>query len=82
MTFCVIGGGPTGVELSGIIGELAQKSLPREFRNMDTRKSRVMLVEAGAPGVAGILAETLAVCHWGAETARCRGSLRRSGHRV
>ena len=44
MTFCVIGGGPTGVELTGIIGELAQKTLPSEFRNIDTRKSRVMLV--------------------------------------
>ncbi|MFO1143683.1 MAG: NAD(P)/FAD-dependent oxidoreductase [Amaricoccus sp.] len=47
MTFCIIGGGPTGVELTGIIAELAQKTLPREFRNIDTRESRVILVEAG-----------------------------------
>ena len=47
MTFCVIGGGPTGVELTGIIAELAQKTLPREFRNIDTRETRVILVEAG-----------------------------------
>lgn len=46
-TFCVIGGGPTGVELTGIIAELAQKTLPREFRNIDTRDTRVILVEAG-----------------------------------
>ena len=47
MTFCVIGGGPTGVELTGIIAELAQKTLPSEFRNIDTRETRVLLVEAG-----------------------------------
>ncbi|PZQ47168.1 MAG: FAD-dependent oxidoreductase [Rhodovulum sulfidophilum] len=47
MTFCVIGGGPTGVELTGIIAELAQKTLPREFRNIDTRRAKVILVEAG-----------------------------------
>ncbi len=47
MTFCVIGGGPTGVELTGIIAELAQKTLPREFRQIDTRESKVILVEAG-----------------------------------
>ena len=47
MTFCVIGGGPTGVELTGIIAELAQKTLPREFRSIDTRETRVILVEAG-----------------------------------
>ena len=47
MTFAVIGGGPTGVELAGIIAELAQKTLPSEFRNIDTRKTRVLLVEAG-----------------------------------
>ena len=47
MTFCVIGGGPTGVELTGIIAELAQKVLPAEFRSIDTRQTRVLLVEAG-----------------------------------
>ena len=47
MTFCVIGGGPTGVELTGIIAELAQNTLPREFRNIDTRETKVVLVEAG-----------------------------------
>jgi NADH:ubiquinone reductase (H+-translocating) len=48
MTFCVIGGGPTGVELTGIIAELAQHTLLREFRNIDTRETRVVLVEAGS----------------------------------
>ena len=58
MTFCVIGGGPTGVELTGIIAELAQKTLPREFRNIDTRETRVILVEAG-PRVLPVFAPEL-----------------------
>jgi len=47
LTFIIIGAGPTGVELAGIIAELAHKTLPREFRNIDTRKAKVILVEAG-----------------------------------
>ncbi|MEM9633661.1 MAG: NAD(P)/FAD-dependent oxidoreductase [Pseudomonadota bacterium] len=47
MTFAVIGAGPTGVELVGVIAELAQRILPSEFRNIDTRQARVLLVEAG-----------------------------------
>lgn len=47
MTFVVIGGGPTGVELTGIIAELAHKSLPAEFRRINTRDARVILIEAG-----------------------------------
>ena len=58
MTFCVIGGGPTGVELTGIIAELAQKTLPKEFRNIDTRETRVILVEAG-PRVLPVFPEKL-----------------------
>ncbi len=47
MTFVIIGGGPTGVELAGIIAELARHTLRRDFRRIDTAKSRVLLVEAG-----------------------------------
>lgn len=47
LTFIIVGAGPTGVELAGIIAELAHKTLPKEFRNIDTRKAKVMLVEAG-----------------------------------
>lgn len=47
LTFAVIGAGPTGVELVGIIAELAHRILPREFRHIDTRTARVMLIEAG-----------------------------------
>ncbi|GGG74187.1 NADH dehydrogenase [Salipiger pallidus] len=47
LTFAVVGAGPTGVELVGIIAELAQRVLPREFRSIDTRDARVLLLEAG-----------------------------------
>ena len=47
LTFVIIGAGPTGVELAGMIAELAHKVLPPEFRNVDTRAARVLLVEAG-----------------------------------
>jgi NADH dehydrogenase len=47
LTFVVVGGGPTGVELAGAIAELAHVILPGEFRHIDPRKSRVLLIEAG-----------------------------------
>ncbi|MBC9246911.1 NAD(P)/FAD-dependent oxidoreductase [Paracoccus sp. 11-3] len=47
LTFAVIGAGPTGVELAGIIAELAHRVLPDEFRHIDTRRARILLIEAG-----------------------------------
>ena len=47
LTFVVVGAGPTGVEMAGQIAELARDVLPREYRDVDTRKARVLLVEAG-----------------------------------
>ena len=46
LCFVVVGGGPTGVELAGTIAELAQHTLSGEFRNIDTTKTRVVLIEA------------------------------------
>ncbi|MFN8663922.1 MAG: NAD(P)/FAD-dependent oxidoreductase [Thermomicrobiales bacterium] len=46
MTFVVIGGGPTGVEMAGAIAEIARYSLAKDFRHIDTRDARVILVEA------------------------------------
>ncbi|MDO7410118.1 NADH dehydrogenase [Acinetobacter baumannii] len=46
-TFVVIGGGPTGVELAGTIAELAHDTLQHDFRNVDPRQSRIVLIEAG-----------------------------------
>jgi NADH dehydrogenase len=47
MTFVVVGGGPTGVEMAGAIAEIARFSLARDFRHIDTRDARVILIEAG-----------------------------------
>ncbi|UXS03251.1 NAD(P)/FAD-dependent oxidoreductase [Agrobacterium tumefaciens] len=47
LTFAIIGAGPTGVELAGMIAELAKRTMPKDFRNVDTSRSRVLLVEAG-----------------------------------
>jgi NADH dehydrogenase len=45
MTFVIVGGGPTGVELAGAIGELARFTLRRDFRRIDPSGARVLLVE-------------------------------------
>ena len=53
LTFVIVGAGPTGVELAGTIAELAQDTLPPDFRNIDTHQARVVLIEAGPPVLAG-----------------------------
>jgi NADH dehydrogenase len=58
-TFVVIGAGPTGVELACTIAELAHEEIHEDFRHLDTRKARVVLVEA-APRVLSGFPETLA----------------------
>jgi NADH dehydrogenase len=47
LTFVIVGGGATGVELAGAIAELAHVTLPDEFRHIDTRQARILLIEAG-----------------------------------
>ena len=47
LTFAIVGGGPTGVELAGAIIELVYQNLVGEFRRIDTRQARVLLIEAG-----------------------------------
>ncbi len=46
-TFVIVGGGPTGVEMAGAVAELALKALPGDFRHIDPRSARVLLLEAG-----------------------------------
>jgi NADH dehydrogenase len=50
LTFVVIGGGPTGVEMAGAIAELAKRALASDFRSIDPRCARIILIEA-APRV-------------------------------
>ncbi|SHI55510.1 NADH dehydrogenase [Malonomonas rubra DSM 5091] len=47
LTFVVVGGGPTGVELAGALKEIALQAIPKDFRHIDTTTAQVMLVEAG-----------------------------------
>src|SRR6478735_8049269 len=45
MTFVIVGGGPTGVEMAGAIAEIARQTLVRDFRHIDSTQTRVLLVE-------------------------------------
>ena len=47
LSFVIVGGGPTGVELAGTLAEIAHHTLKQEFRRIDPARSRVRLVEAG-----------------------------------
>jgi NADH dehydrogenase len=47
LTFVIIGGGPTGVEMAGAIAEVARQTLARDFRRIDPRTARIVLIEAG-----------------------------------
>ena len=56
LTFVVVGGGPTGVELAGAIGEMSRFTLAKDFRNIDAKQARVILLEAG-PRILGMFSE-------------------------
>jgi NADH dehydrogenase len=47
LSFAIVGGGPTGVELAGTLAEIARHTLKREFRHIDPARARVRLIEAG-----------------------------------
>jgi len=47
LTFVIVGGGPTGVELAGQLPEIARRAMAPDFRRIDTRRTRVILLEAG-----------------------------------
>jgi NADH dehydrogenase len=73
LTFAVIGGGPTGVELAGTLAEIARHTLANEFRHIDSRKARVLLIEAG-PRVLSTFTEDL--------SAKARAQLEKLGVEV
>jgi len=78
LTFVVVGGGPTGVELAGALGEMSRFTLARDFRHIDPALARVILIEAGPrilPGFPATLArratrdlESLGVQVWTSST--------------
>jgi NADH dehydrogenase len=73
LTFVIVGGGPTGVEMAGAIAELAKRALAKDFRKIDPRQARVILVEAG-PRVLATFPERL--------SARAKRSLEHLGVEV
>jgi NADH dehydrogenase len=58
LTFCVVGAGPTGVEMAGALAEIARTTLARNFRTFDPAQARVLLVEA-SPAVLGAFPASL-----------------------
>jgi NADH dehydrogenase len=58
LTFVLVGGGPTGVELAGTLAEIARQTLRDEFRSIDTSAARIVLVEAG-PTILATFPDTL-----------------------
>src|SRR5208282_1496210 len=58
LQFVVIGGGPTGVELAGTLAEIAHHAMNHEFRNIDPRQTRILLIEGG-PRVLAAYSEEL-----------------------
>jgi NADH dehydrogenase len=59
LTFAIVGGGPTGVEMAGAISEVARQSLAKDFRHIDPTTARIVLIEAG-PRIMPTLPENLA----------------------
>lgn len=60
LTFVVVGGGPTGVEMAGAITEIARQTMEADFRNIDPKDTRVILIEAGKKVLASFN-ETLSI---------------------
>ena len=81
LTFVVVGAGPTGVEMAGQIAELAHRTLRKDFRRINTREARVILLDA-APQVLPPFGEKLGgKAQTRAREARRRGPARRDGRR-
>ena len=73
LTFVVVGGGPTGVEMAGAIAEISRSVIVKDFRRIDPAKARILLVEAG-PRILAMFPEDLA--------AHAKGDLERMGVEV
>ena len=59
LTFVIVGGGPTGIEMAGAVAEVARDTLAHDFRRIDPRTSRIILIEAG-PRILPTFPESLA----------------------
>ena len=59
LTFVIVGGGPTGVEMAGAISEIARHTMTKDFRRIDSRQAKIIVIE-GAPHILGAYPESLA----------------------
>ena len=82
LTFVIIGAGPTGVEMAGTIADLAKDTLPPDFRNIDTHKTRVVLIEAGPARARGLSRRSLGLRAALAGGDRRRGDAGPARHRM
>ncbi len=80
LSFVIVGGGPTGVELAGAIKELAVDVIPRDFRVADTRRARVILIEAGPRLLPALEPAVLGARTQAASGAGRRGMAGQAGH--
>jgi NADH:ubiquinone reductase (H+-translocating) len=69
MTVVVVGGGPTGAAITGTISEFVQRTLPADFRNIDVRRARIVLVEAGPRLLPAFSEQHSAYAKWALERA-------------
>jgi NADH dehydrogenase len=79
LSFVIVGGGPTGVEVAGSIGELARFALTQDFRHIDTRSTQIFVIEAGPRLLAAFPTE---LAHRAATALKKLGVVVRTGARV
>ncbi len=79
LTFVIVGGGPTGVELAGALGEISRHALVRDFRNVDPAQAKVLILEGG-PRILSTFPEDLSAR--AVEQLRALGVEVRTGARV
>ena len=79
LTFVLVGGGPTGVEMAGTMAELSRMALRRDFRSIHPEETRILLVEAGPRILASFPGEAFIRGPAGAGAARRGGADRRAG---
>jgi NADH dehydrogenase len=80
LQFVVIGGGPTGVELAGTLAEIARHAMNHEFRNIDPKQTRILLIEGGPRVLGAYSEESLAQSRSSTATLGSRGPHLARGH--
>ena len=72
LTFIIVGGGPTGVELAGAVAEIARHALAKDFRRIDPTQARVILLEGSHARAATVCTRAIGQGRAGLGSAGCR----------